>query len=192
MTNSRVVVIGASAGGVEALMQLVEHLSPQLNAAIFIAVHFPPGSVSFLPKILNRAKTLPAAHPHNGETIRPRRIYVAPPDYHMLIHPDTIELSRGPRENGHRPAIDALFRSAAQAYGPGAIGVVLTGMLDDGTKGLQVIKAEGGVALVQDPAEAMFRSMPESAIAHVEVDRVLPLTALANYIVDLYSVGHCA
>jgi two-component system, chemotaxis family, protein-glutamate methylesterase/glutaminase len=185
VTGYRVVVIGASAGGVEALMQLVGQLPPQLDAALFVAVHFPPGSVSFLPEILNRTKTLPVAHPHNGETIRPGRIYVAPPDYHMLVHPDTIELSRGPRENGHRPAIDVLFRTAAQAYGPRAVGVVLTGMLDDGTNGLQVIKAEGGVALVQDPAEAMFVSMPENAIAHVDVDRVLPIAALANHIVDL-------
>ncbi|MBD1919020.1 MULTISPECIES: chemotaxis protein CheB [Cyanophyceae] len=185
MSNYRVVVIGASAGGVEALVRLVEQLPLQLNAAIFVAVHFPAGSASFLPDILSRAQTLPAVHPHDGEAIRPGRIYVAPPDYHLLVHRDAIELSRGPRENGHRPAIDVLFRSAAQAYGPYTVGVVLTGMLDDGTSGLQVIKALGGVALVQDPEEAMFRSMPENAIAHVPVDRVLPLTELANHIVDV-------
>jgi two-component system chemotaxis response regulator CheB len=185
ITNHRIVVVGASAGGVEALTRLVEQLPPQLGVAIFVVVHFPAGSVSYLPDILNRAQTLPAAHPGNGETIEAGRIYVALPGYHLLVHDGTLELSRGPKENGYRPAIDVLFRSAAQAYGPRVVGVVLTGMLDDGTNGLQVIKAQGGVALVQDPAEAMFRSMPENAIAHVAIDQVLPLTALAHRVVEL-------
>ncbi|HZG40817.1 MAG TPA: chemotaxis protein CheB, partial [Nodosilinea sp.] len=180
-----IVVIGASAGGVEALNQLVEQLPPRLSAAIFVALHFPAGSASFLPEILSRARTLPAVHPQNGEKIQPGRIYVAPPDYHLLIRPDTIELSRGPKENGYRPAIDTMFRSAAQAHGPSVVGVVLTGMLDDGTWGLKAIKSQGGVALAQDPEEAMFRSMPDNAIAHVDIDQVLPLNALANRIVDL-------
>lgn len=185
MTHDRVVVIGASAGGVEALIQLVKQLPPRLNAAVFVAMHFPAGSVSSLPEILNRANTLPAAHPHHGETIRPGRIYVAPPDHHLLIHADTIELGDGPKENGHRPAIDVMFRSAAQAHGPGVVGVVLTGMLDDGTNGLRAIKAAGGVTLVQDPAEAMFRGMPDNAIARADIDQVLPLATLAKHIADL-------
>lgn len=185
MAGHCIVVIGASAGGVEALTQLVEQLPPDLNAAIFVAVHFPSYGISFLPDILNRLNTLPAAHPKNGEKIRPGHLYIAPPDYHLIVHPDTIELNRGPKENSHRPAIDPLFRSAAKAYGPKTIGVVLTGMLDDGTGGLSVIKAEGGLALVQDPAEALFRSMPDSAIANVAVDHVLPLAALAKAISTL-------
>jgi two-component system chemotaxis response regulator CheB len=185
MAGYSIVVIGASAGGVEALTRLVEHLPSDLNAAIFVTVHFPPYSISFLPDILNRLNTLPASHPKNGEKIQPGHIYIAPPDYHLLIHPGTIELSRGPKENGHRPAIDAMFRSAAKAYGPKTIGVVLSGMLDDGTSGLNAIKVDGGIALVQVPAEALFSSMPESAIANVAVDDVLPLTELAKKIATL-------
>ncbi|MBE9110800.1 chemotaxis protein CheB [Nodosilinea sp. LEGE 07298] len=185
MAGHSVVVIGASAGGVEALTQLVEQLPSDLDAAVFVTVHFPSYGVSFLPEILNRLNTLPAAHPENGEEIRPGRIYIAPPDYHLHVCPDTIALSRGPKENGHRPAIDPMFRSAAKAYGPKAIGVVLTGMLDDGTSGLNAIKAEGGLALVQDPAEASFRSMPTNAIASVAVDQVLLLAELAKAISTL-------
>ncbi|MGG6242225.1 chemotaxis protein CheB [Nodosilinea sp. AN01ver1] len=185
MASHCIVVIGASAGGVEALARLIELLPPNLNAAIFVTIHFPPYGVSFLPDILNRLDTLPAAHPQNGEAIQPGRVYIAPPDYHLLVHADTVELSRGPKENGHRPAVDPMFRSAAKAYGARVIGVVLTGMLDDGTSGFSAIKAEGGLALVQDPAEAMFRSMPESAIANVAVDRVLPLADLAKEIAFL-------
>ena len=143
MATHHIVVIGASAGGVEALNQLVEQLPPNLSAAIFVALHFPAGSASFLPEILSRARTLPAVHPQSGEKIQLGRIYVAPPDYHLLIRPDTVELSRGPKENGYRPAIDTMFRSAAQAHGPGVVGVVLTGMLDDGTWGLKAIKSQG-------------------------------------------------
>lgn len=185
MAGYGIVVIGASAGGVEALVQLVRHLPTNLEAAIVVAVHFPAYGVSLLPDILNRLDTLPATHPKNGEKIQPGRIYIAPPDYHLLVHPSTLELSRGPKENGHRPALDPMFRSAAKAYGPKAIGVVLTGMLDDGTSGLNAIKAEGGIALVQDPAEAPFTSMPASAIANVTVDRVLPLADLAKEISTL-------
>ncbi|MBE9157594.1 chemotaxis protein CheB [Nodosilinea sp. LEGE 06152] len=185
MAGHSVVVIGASAGGVEALAQLVEQLPPDLDAAVFVTVHFPSYSVSFLPDILNRFNTLPALHPQDGEKIQPGRIYIAPPDYHLRVHPDTIEINRGPKENGHRPAIDTMFRSAAQAYGPDVIGVVLTGMLDDGTSGLNDIKVEGGIALVQDPAEALFRGMPQSVIDNVAVDKVLPLAALAQEIVTL-------
>jgi two-component system, chemotaxis family, protein-glutamate methylesterase/glutaminase len=187
MAGHHIVVIGASAGGVEALAKITKQLPTTLDAAVFVAMHFPAHSVSLLPDILNRAHTLLATHPQDGDPIQPGHIYIAPPDYHLLIQPDTIRLSHGPKENGHRPAIDALFRSAAQAYGSAVVGVVLTGMLDDGTSGLRAIKAQGGVALVQDPAEALFSSMPESAIAKVEVDQVLPLAALVDAIVELVS-----
>ena len=185
MAGHQIVVIGASAGGVEALSLLVKQLPSDLDAAVFVAVHFPANSISMLPMILNRADGLKAAHVRGGEQPQPGHIYIAPPNYHLLIHPDRLELSRGPRENGHRPAIDPMFRSAAKAHGPTVVGVVLTGMLDDGTAGLKCIKAEGGVALVQDPAEAMFKGMPSSAIANVEVDGVLPLHDLADKIVEL-------
>ncbi|MEA5451816.1 chemotaxis protein CheB [Leptolyngbya sp. CCNP1308] len=185
MTEHWIVVIGASTGGVEALMPLVKQLPPDLNAALFVTVHFPANRVSFLPDILTRLRTLPATHAQDGETIQLGHIYITPPDYHLLIHPHTLELSCGPKENGHRPAIDLMFRSAAQAFGHRVIGVVLSGMLDDGTHGLQAVKSQGGIALVQDPAETMFRSMPANAIARVAVDQVLPLATLAKQIVAL-------
>jgi two-component system chemotaxis response regulator CheB len=185
MSGNHVVVIGASAGGVEAMIQLIKRLPADLDAAFFVAMHFPARSVSMLPTILNRANRVKALHPQQGEPIRPGYLYISPPDYHLLIHRDSIELDRGPKENGHRPAIDAMFRSAARAYGPDVVGVVLTGMLDDGTAGLSAIKAAGGVALVQDPEEAFFKGMPESAIANVAVDKVLPLNELADEIVKL-------
>jgi two-component system chemotaxis response regulator CheB len=185
MAGHRIVVIGASAGGVEAMTQLVKHFPAGLDAAVFISMHFPAYSVSMLPDILNRADGLKAKHPQQGEAIQPGYLYISPPDYHLLIHTDTIELSRGPKENGHRPAIDPMFRSAAKAYGSEVVGVILTGMLDDGTAGLRAIKSEGGMALVQDPEEAFFKGMPKSAIANVAVDKVLPLNDLADEIAKL-------
>ena len=180
-----VIVIGASAGGVEALTALAQRLPTDLPAALFIVLHVPAYGTSVLPSILNRHGPLPAVHPRDGEEIRPGRIYVAPPDHHLLLDPGRVRLTRGPAENGHRPAVDTLFRSAARAYGPRVQGVVLTGTLDDGTAGLQAIKMRGGIALAQDPEEALFASMPRSAIENVPVDYVLPLAPLAETLVRL-------
>lgn len=180
-----IIVIGASAGGVETLTQLVQALPSDLSASLFVTLHFPSDSISVLPKILNRCGTLPVSHAEDGEAIQLNRIYVAPPNYHLIVRPQVIHLSRSPRENGHRPAIDALFRSAARAYGSQVIGVILSGMLDDGTAGLANIKANGGLAFVQDPAEALFEGMPRSAIASVEVDGVLSVTAIAAQLAEL-------
>ncbi|MGV0028034.1 chemotaxis protein CheB [Phormidesmis priestleyi] len=185
MLNRHIIVIGASAGGVETLSRLVKLLPAELPAAIFVTVHFPSYGTSLLPQILNRCGTLPALHPHDGDPIEPGRVYVAPPDYHLELHDQHIRLSRGPRENGHRPAIDVLFRSAAQAYNQRAIGVILSGMLDDGTAGLKAIKERGGVAIVQDPQEALFDGMVRSAINNVSVDAVLPISDLAARLVAL-------
>lgn len=179
-----IIVIGASAGGVEALVRLVEALPSNFPAALFVVVHFPTHSTSVLPQILSRCGDLPALHPGDGERIQPGRIYVAPPDYHLLLRQGFIRLGRGPRENGHRPAIDSLFRSAARAYGNRVVGVVLTGMLDDGTAGLAVIKSRGGLAIVQDPDEALFSAMPRSAIEHVAVDYVLKVADIAPMLVE--------
>ena len=140
---------------------------------------------SRLPEILTRAGVVPALHPENDMPIEMSRFYIAPPDYHMLIDDSHILLSHGPKENRHRPAIDPLFRSAALAYGPRVIGVVLTGLLDDGTAGLLAIKQRGGITVVQDPADALYPSMPESALEHVAIDYVVPLVELASLLVRL-------
>jgi two-component system, chemotaxis family, protein-glutamate methylesterase/glutaminase len=175
-----IIVIGASAGGVQALCDVVECLPPGLPAAVFIVLHISPHGRSMLPAILARSSCLPAMHPSNGEKIQPGRIYVAPPDRHLAIQDSRVHLSRNATENGHRPAIDVLFRSAARAYGSRVVGVVLTGNLDDGTAGLAAIKRCGGVAVVQDPREADYPAMPESAIANVEVDHIVPVAEIGS------------
>jgi two-component system chemotaxis response regulator CheB len=174
-----VIAIGASAGGVEAIAQVVKTLPLDLLAAVLVVVHFPAHGRSVLPKILNRLSALPAGHAADGAVILPGHIYIAPPDYHLVVKPGYLSLSHGPRENGHRPAIDTLFRSVAKAYGPRAIGVVLSGALDDGTVGLELIKTQDGIAIAQDPDEALFDSMPRSAINNVEVDYVLRIADMA-------------
>lgn len=180
-----IIVIGASAGGVEALKELVGGFPPDLAASVFVALHIAPTSPGILPDILSRCGPLPAVHPKNGEAIQPGRIYVAPPDHHLTLEPGHIWVTRGPRVNGHRPAVDPLFRAAARAYGPRVVGVVLTGSLDCGTAGLMSIKARGGVAVVQDPNEAMASDMPRNAIAHVKVDHILPLSKISSLIARL-------
>ena len=185
MFGHDIIVVGTSAGGVETLKQLVQGLPSNLPAAIFVVIHFPSHSTSVLPKILNRVSALKASHPEPGTPIEHGRIYVAPPDYHLLIKRGYIHLARGPRENNHRPAIDPLFRTAARFYGERVIGVVLSGNLDDGTAGLLAIKEQGGIAIVQDPEEAMFSGMPRSAIENVEVDHILPISLIAPTLTDL-------
>ena len=180
-----IIVIGASAGGVEALTRLAKELAPDIPAAIFITVHFPPDSTSALARILTRAGELRAVHAIDHQPIEVGRIYLAPPDHHLLIFRNLMRLYRGPRENGNRPAVDPMFRSAALAYGPRVIGVILSGNLDDGTSGLMAIKRRGGLALVQDPDDAMFPAMPQSAIEHVAVDDVFKLDRLASLLYEL-------
>ena len=181
----RIVVVGASAGGVEALTRLVAALPPDLSVPVLVALHMAPSSPSVLGDILDRAGPLPAAAADNNEPLEPGRVYVARPDCHLLVHDGHVRLSKGPVENGHRPAVDTLFRSAARWYGPGAIGVVLSGVLDDGTAGLSVIKARGGTAMVQDPADAAYGDMPRNAIAGVDVDTVLAVPALAAALAEI-------
>ncbi|HTM07884.1 MAG TPA: chemotaxis protein CheB [Verrucomicrobiae bacterium] len=185
MPGHDIIVIGASSGGIEALVEVVSRLPEDIPAAMFIVVHVTPRSVSVLPDILNRAGPLTAAHAKNNETIKAGRIYVAPPDFHMLIDDGTIRLVRGPKENNTRPAIDPTFRTAARAYGPRVVGVVLSGALDDGTAGLHAVKKRRGVAIVQDPAEALFPDMPQNAIAGVAVDHVLPKAEIAPLLARL-------
>src|SRR3954467_11911937 len=175
MATRDIIVIGASAGGGEALSRLVSQLPVDLPASIFITIHFPPQGISVLPRILARAGAMPVVHAEDRERILRSRIYVAPPDRHMLLYPGMIRLIRGPTENRNRPAIDPMFRSAAVAYGARVIGVVLTGNLDDGTAGLMSVKRRNGVAIVQDPTDAMFSSMPASAAQNVETNEIVKL-----------------
>jgi two-component system, chemotaxis family, protein-glutamate methylesterase/glutaminase len=170
-----IIVVGASAGGVEALSALVQGLPADLPAALFVVLHIPSYSESHLPAILAHRGPLPAAHATHGEAIAPGCIYVAPPDHHLLVRHGHVELTRGPHENGSRPAVDPLFRSAARAYGPRVVGVVLSGALGDGSVGLMGIAARGGVTVVQDPEEALFESMPRTALTYVRVNHVLPV-----------------
>jgi two-component system chemotaxis response regulator CheB len=177
--NHDIIVIGASAGGVEALTNLVADLSRDLPASVFVVQHVPPWHRSQLPEILTRAGHLPAVHPYAEQSIEKGRIYVAPPDQHLILQQGgTIGLWHGPKENRLRPAVNSLFRSAAVTFGPRVAGVVLSGMLDDGAAGLWWIKKFGGTALVQDPLDAQFPDMPRNAIQHAPVDIVLPLAEI--------------
>jgi two-component system chemotaxis response regulator CheB len=180
-----VVVVGASAGGVEALRAVVAALPANLPAALFVVLHVAPVATSVLPRILGHAGELPAVHAEDEQEITRGTIYVAPPDHHLLLEPDRIRITHGPRENGHRPAIDPLFRTAAASYGARVTGVVLSGVLDDGTAGLSLIKERGGATLVQDPEEALYPMMPLSAIEGVQPDQVLPAGGLAAAIAEL-------
>jgi two-component system chemotaxis response regulator CheB len=180
-----IIVIGASSGGIDALRTIVRSLPANFSASVFVVLHVSPASPGILDEILTRAGELPAITPGDGERIQPGRIYVAPPDRHMLIEPGIVRLTRGPRENRFRPAVDPLFRSAAQTYGPRVIGVVLTGDLDDGTAGLWAVKRLGGTAIVQDPGDALYPSMPRSAMSHVKVDYCVPIEEIAPLLVSL-------
>jgi two-component system, chemotaxis family, protein-glutamate methylesterase/glutaminase len=179
------VVIGASAGGIEALKHLVSGLGPELPAAVCVVLHISPSSPSALARILQRAGPLPCHEAMDGERLRTGEIIVAPPDRHLVIEDGRARLSVGPRENGHRPSVDTLFRSAAEDRDGRVIGVVLSGNRDDGSAGLATIKSGGGATIVQDPGEALYDSMPSSAIANVKVDAVARSTEIAATIADM-------
>jgi two-component system chemotaxis response regulator CheB len=181
-----IIVVGASAGGVDALARLVGSLPPGLPASILIVCHFPEGARSALPTILSRSGPLLASHARDGEPFHPGHIYIAPPDRHLLVDLERrLRLTRGPRENHYRPAVDPLFRSAARHYGPHVVGVVLTGGLSDGTGGLMAIRSAGGLAVVQDPADAVAVGMPQSATQIAGADYVVALADLAPLLVEL-------
>src|SRR5688572_26954993 len=183
--NRDIIVIGASAGGVQAVMEIARHLPAEFDASIFVVIHTSPDSPGILPVLIDRAGPLSCAHAIDREIIRRGHIYVAPPDRHLLIRDDMVICTRGPKENGFRPAVDPLFRTAARRFGPRVIGIILSGGLDDGTMGLLNIKQNGGVAIAQDPGEAIFPSMPASAIQNVEVDHVLPVAEMAAVLARL-------
>jgi two-component system chemotaxis response regulator CheB len=180
-----IVVIGASAGGIDALKTIVKDLPRDFPASIFVVVHVSADAPGVLASILSRAGNLPAITVSGSERTRPGTIYVPRLDHHLVIEPSVVCATRGPKENRFRPAVDPLFRSAAQTYGPRAIGVVLTGGLDDGTAGLWTIKQLGGVAIVQDPADALAESMPRNALEYVNVDHCVPVSQIASLLVRL-------
>ncbi|HEY0016760.1 MAG TPA: chemotaxis protein CheB [Longimicrobium sp.] len=183
MEERDIVVIGASAGGVEAVASLIEALPRDLAAAVFVVVHFPPHTTSVLPRIITRRGGMTAMHPEDGTPIELGCVYVAPPDRHLLVENGFVRLIRGPRENSARPAVDPLFRSAARAYGSRVIGIVLTGNLDDGTAGLMAVRSAGGLAIIQDPDDALYAGMPSSALRHVQADHVAPLSEIPTLLV---------
>jgi two-component system chemotaxis response regulator CheB len=180
--HRNIVVIGASAGGIEALATLLAGLPADSSASFFVVQHLSPSYSSQLDRILQAVTPMPVSFAADRQPILPDTVYIAPPDRHLMIEGDTTRVTRGPRESRARPAIDVLFRSAALAVGPRVIGVVLSGNLDDGTAGLWQIKDRQGLAFVQDPEEATYPSMPQSAIEHVDTDFVGTLDALARKI----------
>jgi two-component system chemotaxis response regulator CheB len=179
MAKRDVIVIGASAGGVEALVDLFSMLPPHFDAVVFVVLHVAPTSSTALASILARKTKMHVHDARDRERVTAGHVYIACPDHHLLVKESLVRLARGPQENGHRPAIDPLFRSAARAYGPRVIGIVLSGSLDDGTSGLAAVKMRGGLAIVQEPSSATFPSMPQSAIDNVAVDHIVSIPLLA-------------
>ncbi|HUR96645.1 MAG TPA: chemotaxis protein CheB [Pyrinomonadaceae bacterium] len=185
MNSKNIIVVGASAGGFEALKELVAGIPADLDASIFVVWHMSPDVRGILPQVFSRVNSLAAAHAFDREGIENRRIYVAPPDRHLLIENGRVRVTRGPKENRFRPAVDPLFRSAAYHYGPDVIGIILSGALDDGTSGLWTIKHRGGITIVQDPNDAEVPSMPENALREVQVDYTLPVAEMPRLLVSL-------
>jgi two-component system chemotaxis response regulator CheB len=183
--DDRIIVMGASAGGFEAFRKIIQDLPEDFVPPLFIVWHMSPDVRGILPQVFNRENKIYAAHAFNNEEIKSNRIYIAPPDHHMLIHDGRIQITHGPKENRFRPAIDPLFRSAAYAYTNRVVGVILTGALDDGTAGLWTVKHYGGVAIVQDPLDAEVSSMPESAMRKVPIDHSVALSKIAQLLLHI-------
>jgi two-component system chemotaxis response regulator CheB len=172
--------MGASAGGIEALRTVIAGLPADYNGVVLVVLHIPADGGNALPAILDRAGPLHAAAAVDGELLRAGRVYVCSADHHLLLGDGRVLVRRGPRENGHRPAVDPLFRSAARYYGTRVVAVVLSGTLSDGTAGLRAVRAQGGVAVVQDPSDAIYAGMPASAIETVGADHVVPTAAIGS------------
>ena len=175
-------VVGGSAGGIEALVELVAGLPADLPACVLVTVHIRGDVRSSLPQILARAGALPAAHARHGEPLQRGRIYVAPPDFHLLAAHGIAQLSSGPRVNGLRPAIDLMFASAARWSGSRVVAVVLSGVLDDGAVGSALVARAGGSVIVQDPGEALFASMPRAAFSAVPAAEPVPTARMGKLI----------
>src|SRR3954453_530983 len=185
MSNRDIIVIGGSAGATAPLKQILGRLPPDLPAAVFIVLHIPAQGIGILSTVASRAGPLPVRQAENGMKIEPGRVYLAAPDHHLLLSEDRVFLGRGPRENMVRPAIDALFRSAAINYGPRVIGVLLSGLLSDGSAGLNAIKRCGGISVVQDPSDAIADEMPRSALEATIIDLCVPGAGMGDVLSDL-------
>lgn len=185
MADIKVIVIGSSAGGVVALKELVAALPADFKTPIFIVQHLSADQPSYLADILNHSGPLQATNPADGTKIEEGNIYIAPPDHHMLIEAGHILVKRGPKENRFRPSIDALFRSAAYSYRQDVIGVILTGMLDDGCSGMWSVKQMGGITIVQDPEQALYPSMPASVLQFVDVEYISTISKISQLLTDL-------
>jgi two-component system chemotaxis response regulator CheB len=185
----KVVVMGASAGGIEAFSEVLHKLEPNFAAAVFLVLHTGAESPSALAGVLGRSTSLPVIEAADRAAIRPGHVYVARPDYHLAVEPGRMLVHRGPRENRHRPSIDLLFRTAARAYGKQVIAVILSGLLDDGTAGAQAVKARGGTVIVQDPEDALFPSMPLNALQFVRPDAVSSAPEIGSLLKQLVN-GH--
>lgn len=185
MTKRDIIVIGASAGGVAALKEFVKSLPADFGGSVFIVLHIPAYSQTRLPWILDEAGALNAILPQDGDPILPGNIYIATNDHHMILEEGRIIVRRGPKENRFRPSIDALFRSAAYIYRERVIGIILSGMLDDGTSGAWTIKQNGGVVIVQLPEEAEQPQLPNNVLEYVEADYVIPVRDMAPIILGM-------
>lgn len=185
--NPEIVVIGTSAGGLDALQKLTAGLPENFPASVFVVMHTHPSSPGMLANILERAGDMKVSYAEDEQPFEPGHIYLAPADRHLLVEQGILRVVRGPKENRHRPAIDPLFRSAAAHYGPRTIGVILTGFLNDGTSGLAAVKRCGGITVVQSPEDARVPDMPASALRHVTVDHCIPLPGIAPLLTQLVS-----
>jgi two-component system chemotaxis response regulator CheB len=185
LPEQRIVVIGTSAGGIDALLATLPEIPPDFPAPILVVVHIPATAPSLLATILGRHARVRVEEAADRTKWKNGVLYVAAPDQHLTVEDGMIRSTRGPRENRHRPAIDPLFRSAALHFGPRAIAVVLTGSLDDGTGGAVTIKHMGGLVVVQEPSTALFPSMPSSVLEQVEADAIVTLENLVPTLVQL-------
>lgn len=185
MGNRDIIVIGGSAGATAPLKQILGRLPKDLPAAVFVVLHIPAQGIGILSTVASAAGPLPVLQAESGMVIKNGHVYLAAPDHHLLLYESQIMLGRGPRENMVRPAIDPLFRSAALRYGPRMIGVVLSGLLADGAAGLNAIKRCGGVALVQDPTDAIADEMPLRAIEATTVDLCMASAKIGDVLADM-------
>ena len=185
MENHDIIVMGASAGGVEAYTEILSALPADLRAVVFLVLHMPPNGSYTLPKVLSRGGPLPASFAVDGEPIQYSHVYIAPPDRHMLVGHGVVRLGEGPLEKRSRPAVDPLFRSAAKVYGKRTVGVILTGLLDDGAAGLRAVQTSGGIAVIQDPDDAAYPGMPLSAKNQVKADYILSVAEIGPLLVRL-------